>query len=77
MPIAGFAKLSDDHALSLEGRVGAIDGSELLIEKQQLIMNAKHDFAERIVQAEQLGEAVAERLIARGARVLLDQAYDE
>ena len=77
VPIAGFAKLSDDHALSLEGRVGAIDGSELLIEKQQLVMNVKDDFAERIVQAERLGEAIAERLIARGARVLLDQAYDE
>lgn len=74
VPIAGFAQLSEGNRLSLEGRVGAIDGSELLIEQQQIILSG--DNSQRVKQAEQLGEAIADRLLAGGARALLDQAYD-
>ena len=74
VPIAGFAQLSANNGLSLEGRVGAIDGSELLIEKQQIVLSG--DDTQRVKQAEQLGETIADHLLARGARVLLDQAYD-
>jgi hydroxymethylbilane synthase len=74
VPIAGFAQLSEGNHLSLEGRVGAIDGSELLIEQQQIILSG--DNSQRVKQAEQLGEAIADRLLAGGARALLDQAYD-
>ena len=79
VPIAGFAELGPDNTLSLEGRVGAIDGSELLIEKTKLTFtlngDANHN-AQCVAQAEQLGETIADRLLARGARALLDQAYD-
>ena len=81
VPIAGFAELGPDDSLTLEGRVGAIDGSELLIEQHQIAftLNGDSDIEnniQRVIQAEQLGETIADRLLARGARALLDQAYD-
>ena len=77
VPIAGFAELGADNSIRLEGRVGAIDGSELLIEQHQITFDVgSHNDAQCIAQAEQLGETIADRLLARGARVLLDQAYD-
>ena len=88
VPIAGFAELGFDGSITLEGRVGAIDGSELLIEQHQITFNVNDDNVDggnkginksdiqRVAQAEQLGETIADRLLARGARALLDQAYD-
>jgi hydroxymethylbilane synthase len=83
VPIAGFAELGPNNSLTLEGRVGAIDGSQLLIEQHQITFNIKDDVdsdiennIQRVIQAEQLGETIADRLLARGARALLDQAYD-
>jgi len=83
VPIAGFAELGPNNSLTLEGRVGAIDGSQLLIEQHQITFNLNGDVdsdidnnIQRVIQAEQLGETIADRLLARGARALLDQAYD-
>lgn len=82
VPIAGFAELrgnGDDSCLSLQGRVGSIDGTELLIEQGTVLLGNFSKLSEGneqvISQAEQLGEAIADRLLARGARALLDQAY--
>jgi hydroxymethylbilane synthase len=77
VPIAGFAELGPDNSITLEGRVGAIDGSELLIEQHEITLKVDSDNdVQCIAQAEQLGETIADRLLARGARALLDQAYD-
>ena len=83
VPIAGFAELGPNNSLTLEGRVGAIDGSQLLIEQHQITFNINGDVdsdiennIQRVIQAEQLGETIADRLLARGARALLDQAYE-
>ena len=79
VPIAGFAELGADNTLLLEGRVGAVDGSELLIEQAQITFNLNDDAennVQRVTQAEELGKTIADRLLARGARALLDQAYD-
>ncbi len=60
VPIAGYATLQDG-VLTLEGRVGAIDGSQLL----RASATAPAD------QAEALGLAVAQQLRAQGAEALL------
>jgi hydroxymethylbilane synthase len=60
VPIAGYATLQDG-VLALEGRVGAIDGSQLL----RASATAPAD------QAEALGLAVAQQLRAQGAEALL------
>ena len=81
VPIAGFAQLlpvaSGGIELQFEGSVGAIDGSELLCESGQIaIAGAAEATPDSLQAAEQLGESVADRLLARGARELLQQAYD-
>jgi hydroxymethylbilane synthase len=65
VPIAGFATLDGDR-LHLEGRVGSVDGSELL--KDQ-IEGAAADAAE-------LGVTLAERLLAQGADRLLAALHE-
>jgi hydroxymethylbilane synthase len=60
VPIAGYATLQDG-VLALEGRVGAIDGSQLL----RASATGPAD------QAETLGLAVAQQLRAQGAEALL------
>ncbi|MEC7120961.1 MAG: hydroxymethylbilane synthase [Pseudomonadota bacterium] len=60
VPIAGYATLSE-QTIWLRGRVGSVDGQELLKAEQS---------ADR-VQAEQLGTALADQLLAMGAGRLL------
>ncbi|MDQ8935947.1 hydroxymethylbilane synthase [Acinetobacter rudis] len=60
VPIAGFATLEGDR-VSIEGRVGSVDGQTLLVSKLQ------GDIAE----AEQLGVLLAQDLIRQGATELL------
>ena len=64
VPIAGFAELDRDE-LRLRALVASIDGSEVLREQSR----AHRD------QAEQLGEAVAEKLLAKGAERILAEVY--
>ena len=74
VPIAGFAQLNEaGDGLQLEGRVGAVDGSQLLIESGQIEHLLPLEPAQALVKAEQLGKTVAEQLLARGAQALLDQ----
>lgn len=64
IPIAGFATLEGDQ-LSLEGRVGSLDGKMLLVSR----LVAPKD------QAEQLGVDVAKHLLEQGAAELLQALY--
>ena len=64
IPIAGFATLEGDQ-LSLEGRVGSLDGKTLLVSR----LVAPKD------QAEQLGVDVAKHLLEQGAAELLQALY--
>lgn len=60
VPIAGFATLVGTQ-LSIEGRVGSVDGKTLLISKM----------TGNVEQAEQLGVQLAQDLLAQGAAELL------
>ena len=68
VPIAGFAVL-EDKRLALEGRVGSVDGQTLLSAHQQALLVG--DFDAQLTQAQALGEAVADALLADGAGALL------
>lgn len=64
VPIAGYATLVNTQ-LKIEGRVGSVDGKTLL--KEALEGSAD--------EAEQLGEQLAQRLLAQGAGELLKALY--
>lgn len=64
VPIAGFATLTQQH-LTLEGRVGSVDGKTLL--KDRVEGHAD--------QAEVLGVQLAKQLLAQGAGELLRDLY--
>ncbi len=64
VPIAGYATLKDGQ-LSMEGRVGSVDG--------QTLLSAQLSAAPE--QAEQLGEQLAQNLLAQGAGELLKALY--
>ncbi|WP_335952150.1 hydroxymethylbilane synthase [Acinetobacter beijerinckii] len=64
VPIAGYATLVNPQ-LKIEGRVGSVDGKTLL--KETLEGSAD--------EAEQLGEQLAQRLLAQGAGELLKALY--
>lgn len=64
VPIAGYATLKDGQ-LSMEGRVGSVDG--------QTLLSAQLSAASE--QAEQLGEQLAQNLLAQGAGELLKALY--
>ncbi|WP_168408703.1 hydroxymethylbilane synthase [Acinetobacter indicus] len=64
VPIAGYATLKDGQ-LSMEGRVGSVDG--------QALLSAQLSAAPE--QAEQLGEQLAQNLLAQGAGELLKALY--
>ncbi|USA52917.1 hydroxymethylbilane synthase [Acinetobacter sp. C32I] len=64
VPIAGYATLNDGQ-VQIEGRVGSVDGKTLL---QEQLVGAT-------VDAEQLGEQLAQRLLAQGAGELLKALY--
>ena len=66
VPIAGFAELAGDQ-LTLRGLVGSVDGREVLMASQSGPQ----------AQAEALGQAVAEQLLAAGAAAILQAVYGE
>ena len=68
VPIAGFALL-DHNQLTLEGRVGSVDGKTLLKVTQTITLTG--DFVMQCSQADALGIAVGEALLAQGAGALL------
>ena len=64
VPIAGYATLVQGQ-LQMEGRVGSVDGQTLL--KETIVGPA--------ADAEQLGEQLAQRLLAQGAGELLQALH--
>ncbi len=66
VPIAGFAELSHD-ALLLRGLVGAVDGSEII----------RAEIAGPIDNVQEMGEVLAEDLLARGAGRILESLYGQ
>lgn len=64
VPIAGFAIL-ENNQIQLEGRVGSVDGDELLIAS----------VVGEVKQAEQLGVELAKQLLEKGAGELLKALY--
>lgn len=65
VPIGGYAEWLDEDTLHVRGLVGAPDGSEVI---RAEIRGAASD-------AERLGIALADELLGRGARRILDQVY--
>ncbi len=66
VPIGGYAELDGDTLL-IRGLVGRPDGSEMV----------RGEIAGRADEAEYLGTALAEDLLARGAGVILKEVYDQ
>jgi hydroxymethylbilane synthase len=64
VPIAAFAKMVDS-TLRLDGLVGTIDGGKLI----------KHHLEGPAEKAEPLGTELAEILLSKGAREILDEVY--
>ncbi len=64
VPIGGFAELHGE-TLHLRGLVGEPDGSRLL----------RADIRGPVSQAEQLGARLAQKLLAQGAKDILDKVY--
>ncbi|MGO1400080.1 MAG: hydroxymethylbilane synthase, partial [Moraxellaceae bacterium] len=62
------------NVLWLRGRVGQADGSELLKAEKRATLNGTQE--EREEQANQLGIAVAEMLLADGAGDILSAIYN-
>ena len=60
VPIAGYATLIDEQ-IHIEGRVGSVDGTSLLVA----------ELSGSVADAEQLGETLAKRLLDLGAGELL------
>ena len=60
VPIAGYATLNDEQ-IHIEGRVGSVDGANLLVA----------ELSGSVADAEQLGETLAKRLLDLGAGELL------
>jgi len=65
VPIAGYAELNGDD-LWLRGLVGSPDGSHII----------QGEIRGKAAQAEALGTTLADDLLARGARVILDELYN-
>lgn len=68
VPIAGFAVIHEG-VLTLEGRVGQPDGRQLLVATESLSLTGAH--ATDVINAEAMGVAVAEQLLAQGAEQIL------
>jgi len=64
VPIAAFAQVIDGN-LRIDGLVGTIDGKRLI----------KHHLEGPIDQAESLGAKLAEMLLGKGAREILEEVY--
>lgn len=71
VPIAGFATLEGEY-LWLEGRVGSVDGQTLLKSRQCTVLTAQ-----AFDDADQLGLAVANELLAQGADKILQSIYHQ
>ncbi len=65
VPIGVYAQLMDEGQMLVRGLVGSLDGSTIL----------KAHRVGRAVDAEKLGVAVAEELLAMGAKEILDEVY--
>lgn len=70
VPIAGFATLQDGK-LTLEGRVGVPNGTTLLVAKQTIVLTDAP-----LQDAIQLGVDVAQRLLNKGADIILKAVYE-
>ncbi|ASP47805.1 hydroxymethylbilane synthase [Cognaticolwellia beringensis] len=66
VPIGSYAVLENEQ-IYLRGLVGAVDGSEILTSEVRGNMS----------EAEQLGNQLAENLLAKGADKILRQVYDQ
>ncbi len=66
VPIGAHAVLNDD-TVTLTGLIAAVDGTRILREQQSAPMK----------QAVKLGRSLAETLLDRGGRAILDQVYQE
>ena len=67
VPIAGHARLENDESFVLEGLVAEVDGSLILREAQQ----------GHTSKARQVGLELAETLLARGGRAILEKLYQQ
>ena len=67
VPIGGYAEILDNDTLELKGLVGALDGSQLIM--QALVGSPE--------APEQLGYDVAEGLLAKGAGEILQEVYQQ
>ncbi len=72
VPIAGFAVIDND-ALSMQGRVGAVDGSSLLKSAERVDLGS--DASANEAAAEALGIRIATDLLAQGADKILAEVY--
>ena len=66
VPIAAFARFIDSN-LRIDGLVGTIDGKRLI----------KHHLEGSVDQAESLGTQLAEILLKKGAREILEEVYQK
>jgi hydroxymethylbilane synthase len=64
VPIAAFAKIVDSH-LQIDGLVGTVDGKQLV----------KHHLEGPLEKAETLGTELAEILLGKGAKEILEEVY--
>ena len=67
VPIAGHARLESDESFVLEGLVAEVDGSLILREAQQ----------GHTSKARQVGLELADKLLARGGRAILEKLYHQ
>ena len=67
VPIAGHARLEDDDSFVLEGLVAEVDGSQILRDAQR----------GHTSKARQVGLELAETLLARGGRAILEKLYQQ
>jgi len=68
VPIGGYATLNGS-GITLEGRVGSVDGKTLL--KVTKAVDLAGDYAQRVTAVETLGNQVADQLLAQGAADIL------
>jgi hydroxymethylbilane synthase len=66
VPIAAFAQVTDSK-LRIDGMVGTVDGKKLI----------KHHLEGTTDQAESIGTELAEILLKKGAREILEEVYQE
>lgn len=78
VPVAGYATLEDGGArLKLDGFVGALDGSRVLQGASDCFFSGERTPESVIGAARTLGIEVAEGLLAKGARKLIQEAIAE